>query len=89
MNSKPVWTRVAAWWSSSQQWPLLQWTYNQDGYGEHTDGRPFDGTGICRAWPLLVGERGHLALQSGEDPLEYLHTMLRCASAGGLLPEQV
>ncbi|HEY2591087.1 MAG TPA: glycoside hydrolase family 15 protein, partial [Steroidobacteraceae bacterium] len=63
--------------------------YNGDGYGEHADGNPFDGQGIGRGWPLLVGERGHLALQSGEDPLPYLHTMSRCASAGGLLPEQV
>ncbi len=63
--------------------------YNQDGYGEHADGHPFDGRGIGRGWPLLVGERGHLALQSGEDALPYLQTMWRCASAGGLLPEQV
>ena len=63
--------------------------YNGDGYGEHADGRSFDGRGLGRAWPLLVGERGHLALQSGEDPLPFLNTMWRCASAGGLLPEQV
>lgn len=63
--------------------------YNEDGYGEHADGRPFDGSGIGRGWPLLVGERGHLALQSGVDPLPFLQTMWRCASAGGLLPEQV
>ena len=50
---------------------------------------PFDGYGVGRAWPLLVGERGHLALQAGEDPLPYLQTMLNCASPGGLLPEQV
>ena len=30
--------------------------YNGDGYGEHRDGRPFDGTGTGRAWPLLTGE---------------------------------
>jgi glucoamylase len=63
--------------------------YNEDGYGEYADGSPFDGAGIGRGWPLLVGERGHLAMQSGEDPLPYLHTMHRCASSGGLLPEQV
>jgi glucoamylase len=63
--------------------------YNDDGYGEYADGRPFDGAGIGRAWPLLTGERGHLAMQSGEDPISYLHTMCRCASSGGLLPEQV
>jgi glucoamylase len=63
--------------------------YNGDGYGEHEDGNPFDGSGIGRCWPLLVGERGHLAMQAGEDPFPYLQTMWRCASAGGLLPEQV
>ena len=63
--------------------------YNEDGYGEHDDGRPYDGDGVGRAWPLLTGERGHLALQAGEDPIEYLRTMCRCASPGGLLPEQV
>ena len=63
--------------------------YNEDGYGEQADGGPFSDNGIGRAWPLLVGERGHLALQAGEDPTPYLNTMLNCASAGGLLPEQV
>jgi len=67
----------------------LYYRYNGDGYGEHADGRAFDGNGIGRAWPLLVGERGHLAMLSGEDPLPYLHTMWRCSSVGGLLPEQV
>jgi glucoamylase len=63
--------------------------YNGDGYGEYPDGRAFDGGGVGRAWPLLVGERGHLAVMNGEDPLSYLQTMWRCSSVGGLLPEQV
>ncbi len=63
--------------------------YNHDGYGEHVDGRPFDGCGIGRGWPLLVGERGHYALCAGEDPLPYLETMSRMTGRGGLLPEQV
>ncbi len=63
--------------------------YNEDGYGEQADGSAFDTHGIGRGWPLLVGERGHLALAAGEDPAEYLRTMLACASAAGLLPEQV
>ena len=63
--------------------------YNQDGYGEHADGRPFDGSGIGRAWPLLSGERGHLALQAGEESLADLRAIWHCASQGGLLPEQV
>jgi len=63
--------------------------YNEDGYGEKADGSAFDGNGVGRLWPILTGERGHLALALGEEPLLYLETMLRCASAGGLLPEQV
>jgi glucoamylase len=63
--------------------------YNEDGYGEHDDGSPFDGTGRGRAWPLLCGERGHYELCAGADPLPYLLTMTRMASAGGMLPEQV
>src|SRR5882672_3367857 len=39
--------------------------YNGDGYGEHEDGSPFDGTGVGRPWPLLAGERGHYALAAG------------------------
>ena len=31
--------------------------YSFDGYGEHADGSPFDGTGIGRLWPLLTGEQ--------------------------------
>lgn len=63
--------------------------YNGDGYGEHADGAPFDGSGQGRGWPLLVGERGHHALALGVDPLPYLAAMNAMAGAGGLLPEQV
>jgi glucoamylase len=63
--------------------------YNDDGYGEYDDGRAYDGNGVGRAWPLLTGERGHLALAAGEDPIDHLRTMMRCASPGGMLPEQV
>jgi glucoamylase len=63
--------------------------YSGDGYGEHEDGSPFDGTGIGRGWPLLVGERGHYELESGRDARPYLEAMRRMASAGGMLPEQV
>jgi glucoamylase len=63
--------------------------YNGDGYGEHEDGAPFDGTGCGRPWPLLTGERGHYALLAQEDPLPYLQAMARMASPGGMLPEQI
>lgn len=63
--------------------------YTADGYGEHNDGSPFDGTGRGRGWPLLVGERGHYALVAGVDPLPFIKTMAAMSSAVGMLPEQV
>jgi glucoamylase len=63
--------------------------YNGDGYGEHEDGRPFDGTGIGRGWPLLTGERGYLDVLLGIDPLSYLEMMTRMTGPAGLIPEQV
>ena len=63
--------------------------YIGDGYGEHSDGRPFDGVGHGRGWPLLTGERGHYALLAGEDARPYLHAMAAMGGNGGLLPEQV
>lgn len=63
--------------------------YNGDGYGEHDDGSPFDGTGVGRPWPLLAGERGHYAAQTGEDPAPFLTSMSAMTGPGGLLPEQV
>ncbi len=63
--------------------------YTGDGYGEHTDGRPYDGTGKGRLWPLLTGERGHYELIRGEVALPYLQTMAAMAGEAGMLPEQV
>ena len=63
--------------------------YQDDGYGEHPDGSPFDGSGVGRPWPLLAGERGHGALLRGDDPLPYLESMARMTGPAGLMPEQV
>jgi glucoamylase len=65
--------------------------YNCDGYGEHADGRPFDGTGIGRLWPLLTGERAHVAIAAGDfaTARALLQTLESCTSGGGLIPEQV
>jgi len=65
--------------------------YNGDGYGEHDDGRPFDGTGIGRVWPLLTGERAHYELAAGRraEAERLLRTFESCSSEGHLLPEQV
>jgi len=65
--------------------------YNDDGYGEHADGAPFDGTGIGRGWPLLTGERAHYELAAGriEEARRLLTTLESFANEGGLLSEQV
>ena len=65
--------------------------YNDDGYGEHDDGSPFDGTGVGRAWPLLTGERAHYELAAGRRAAAeaLLHTMEKSADDSGLFPEQV
>jgi len=65
--------------------------YNGDGYGEHADGQPFDGTGIGRAWPLLTGERAHFELAAGHhaEARRLLDTLESFAGSEGLLPEQI
>jgi glucoamylase len=65
--------------------------YNLDGYGEHADGSPFDGTGIGRGWPLLAGERAHYELVRGNsaEAARLLLVIAAQTSPGGLIPEQV
>ena len=65
--------------------------YNDDGYGEHEDGSPFDGTGIGRGWPLLTGERAHYELAAGrvKDARRLLAAVESFANEGGLISEQV
>ena len=65
--------------------------YNDDGYGEHEDGRPFDGTGIGRAWPLLAGERAHYELAAGniEKASRLLEALENFSNDGGMISEQV
>jgi glucoamylase len=65
--------------------------YNDDGYGEHEDGSPFNGTGIGRGWPLLAGERAHYELAKGNRAeAERLRKIMAAqTSPGGLIPEQV
>ena len=65
--------------------------YNFDGYGEHADGSPFDGTGIGRLWPLMTGERAHYELAAGrpDEARRLLATLETLTSDGFMLPEQV
>ncbi len=65
--------------------------YNDDGYGEHADGGPFDGNGVGRPWPLLSGERAHYELDAGNKDAaeELLRTISLSSNGSRLLPEQV
>jgi glucoamylase len=65
--------------------------YNNDGYGEHEDGSPFDGTGVGRPWPLLTGERAHyeLAARRPDEARRLLRAIEAFANDGGLIPEQI
>jgi glucoamylase len=65
--------------------------YNGDGYGEHEDGSPYDGTGIGRPWPLLAGERAHYELAAGRaaSAEALLGVMENSTGASRLIPEQV
>src|ERR1700680_956400 len=65
--------------------------YNGDGYGEHEDGSPFDGTGIGRPWPLLAAERAHYEIAAGHPRAaeELLRVMEFSTGGGRLIPEQV
>jgi glucoamylase len=64
--------------------------YNHDGYGEHADGKAYDGTGIGRGWPLLAGERGHYEVAAGNlDGARELLDVIRRQTNCGMIPEQV
>jgi len=65
--------------------------YNHDGYGEKADGSPFDGSGIGRPWPLLVGERAHyeVAAKNLRAAAALLSSMERQTGDTGYFPEQI
>jgi glucoamylase len=65
--------------------------YNRDGYGEKVDGKPFNGTGIGRPWPLLTGERAHYEVAAGNFSYaeKLLKTFENYANETGLFPEQI
>lgn len=64
--------------------------YNNDGYGEDSDGNPYTGAGIGRAWPLLTGERAHYEIAAGNiDEAKNLLKAMDAFTNNGLLPEQI
>lgn len=63
--------------------------YNHDGYGQRSDGGPYQGWGYGHAWPLLTGERGHYELATSRDARPYIRAMEKFATSTKLLPEQV
>ncbi len=69
----------------------IWYRYNGDGYGEHEDGSAFDGVGVGRPWPLLIGERAHYEIAAGrlDVAADLVEAYGRFANDGGLLPEQV
>ena len=67
----------------------MWYRYNHDGYGEKADGKPYDGTGVGRLWPLLSGERGEYELAAGRSADSHLATMAGAANRGFMIPEQV
>lgn len=67
----------------------MWYRYNHDGYGEKADGRPYDGTGVGRLWPILTGERGEYELAAGRSATLHLQTMAASANEGYMIPEQV
>lgn len=64
--------------------------YTGDGYGEQPDGSAFDGWGVGRGWPLLVGERAHYELAAGrpDEAERLMRVMEALANEGGMIPEQ-
>lgn len=63
--------------------------YPFDGYGQKSDGSPYDGAGEGRSWPILTGERGHYELAAGRDPMPFIKAMEQFSNETGLLPEQL
>jgi glucoamylase len=65
--------------------------YNDDGYGEHEDGAPFDGVGH---WPVVAASdrrAGALRTRRGrpDEARRLLAALEASASSGGLIPEQI
>ncbi len=66
--------------------------YNYDGYGEHNDGTPFNGTGAGRLWPIFTAERGIYQISqsgNGANGQPYLAALKQFSSQAGFIPEQV
>jgi glucoamylase len=65
--------------------------YLNDHYGEYADGRPFDGGGIGRGWPVLTGERAHFEiLRANCDEARKLAAVIeKQTNTSAFLPEQV
>lgn len=64
--------------------------YVNDGYGEHSDGRAYNGTGVGRPWPLLAAERAHYEVAAGniKKAQKLLESVEKCSN-NGLIPEQI
>ncbi len=71
--------------NGNQYW----YRYNHDGYGEHSDGSNYNGTGIGRLWPIFSGERGIYNVAAGNSADSALTAMLASTNSSGMIPEQI
>lgn len=63
--------------------------YNHDGYGEHSDGSNYNGTGIGRLWPIFSAERGLYTVASAGSADSFLTALTASENGAGMIPEQV
>lgn len=63
--------------------------YNHDGYGEHSDGSDYNGSGAGQLWPIFSGERGIYNVANGGSADASLMAMTAAENGSGMIPEQV
>lgn len=64
--------------------------FSKDAYGEDEQGRPYNGRGTGRSWPLLTGERAHYEIAAGHpERAKVLMKAMEAFSCNGFFPEQV
>ncbi len=63
--------------------------YNHDGYGEHSDGSNYNGSGVGQLWPIFSGERGIYTVEAGGSADAYLTAMTASENGSGFIPEQI
>ncbi|HEV2954388.1 MAG TPA: glycoside hydrolase family 15 protein, partial [Candidatus Dormibacteraeota bacterium] len=63
--------------------------YEGDRYGDGEDGRPWDGDGLGRGWPMLTAERAAYGVTAGLVSSRLVRAVEQFGGSIGVLPEQV